>query len=99
MVTFEDIGIMPDVLKAVRALGFENPMPIQEKVIPVLLNTKDDLIGLAQTGTGNRYRQNRCVWPAHRAACRSGQPETPGPDSCPDPGTLPANHGRHERFF
>ncbi len=52
MITFEEIGIMPDVLKAVRALGFENPMPIQEKVIPALLNTKDDLIGLAQTGTG-----------------------------------------------
>ncbi len=52
MVTFEDIGIKPDVLKAVRALGFENPMPIQEKVIPALLNTKEDLIGLAQTGTG-----------------------------------------------
>lgn len=52
MITFEEIGIAPEVLKSIRELGFEIPMPIQEKVIPVLLETQEDLIGLAQTGTG-----------------------------------------------
>jgi ATP-dependent RNA helicase DeaD len=52
MITFEEMGIETEILKGIKALGFETPMPIQEKVIPVLLETKGDLIGLAQTGTG-----------------------------------------------
>ena len=52
MKTFEEIGIAAEVLKSIQELGFEHPMPIQEQVIPVLLETKEDLIGLAQTGTG-----------------------------------------------
>jgi len=39
-------------LKAIKELGFENPMPIQEKTIPVLLEQDVDFVGLAQTGTG-----------------------------------------------
>lgn len=52
MTTFESIGISNNVLRAVTELGFENPMPIQAKVIPILLENKTDLVGLAQTGTG-----------------------------------------------
>ncbi len=52
MRTFEELGIMPEVMKGIQELGFDEPMPIQEQVIPVLLETEGDLIGLAQTGTG-----------------------------------------------
>ncbi len=52
MTTFEAMGIRPELLRGIRELGFENPMPIQKKVIPVLLNNKQDIIGFAQTGTG-----------------------------------------------
>ena len=52
MITFETMGIIPELLKGISELGFEHPMPIQEKVIPVLLEKKEDLIGRAQTGTG-----------------------------------------------
>lgn len=52
MRTFEELGIMPEVMKGIQELGFDTPMPIQEQVIPVLLETEGDLIGLAQTGTG-----------------------------------------------
>ena len=37
---------------AIEELGFENPMPVQEEVIPYLLGNKNDVIALAQTGTG-----------------------------------------------
>ncbi len=50
--TFEEIGVAPEILKAITELGFEKPMPIQEKIIPVLLNQNTDITGLAQTGTG-----------------------------------------------
>ncbi|GAK56171.1 hypothetical protein U27_03133 [Candidatus Vecturithrix granuli] len=52
MRTFEELGITSEVLKGIQELGFDQPMPIQEQVIPVLLETEGDLIGLAQTGTG-----------------------------------------------
>jgi ATP-dependent RNA helicase DeaD len=50
--TFEEMGFTPGILKAVKELGFENPMPVQEKVIPVMLADDSDIIALAQTGTG-----------------------------------------------
>jgi len=49
---FEKLGINERIVKAITELGFENPTPIQEQAIPLLLNGKKDLIGLAQTGTG-----------------------------------------------
>ncbi|MCI0511686.1 DEAD/DEAH box helicase [candidate division KSB1 bacterium] len=52
MTTFEAIGISPELVRGIRELGFENPMPIQDKIIPVLLKSKQDIIGFAQTGTG-----------------------------------------------
>ncbi len=50
-VLFEDLGLSEDCLKAVTSMGFEEPTPIQQKAIPVLLSGKD-MIGQAQTGTG-----------------------------------------------
>lgn len=52
MITFKETGIREDILKAIEEMGFENPTPIQEKTIPALLNSGEDLIALAQTGTG-----------------------------------------------
>lgn len=49
---FSKLGISDDVVNAVKALGFENPTPIQEQSIPVLLEGNNDFVGLAQTGTG-----------------------------------------------
>ena len=37
MVSFEELGVSAPILKAIEELGFENPMPVQEKVIPYLL--------------------------------------------------------------
>ena len=50
--TFKELGLSEDILKAITELGFEKPMPIQEKVIPILLEKNVDIVGLAQTGTG-----------------------------------------------
>jgi len=48
---FEDLGIMPAILEALKGEGYINPTPIQEKAIPILIKGKD-LQGCAQTGTG-----------------------------------------------
>lgn len=50
--TFREMGLSQEILKGIEALGFENATPIQEKVIPYLLENDRDIIGLAQTGTG-----------------------------------------------
>ncbi len=50
--TFEELGVSPELLRAIAELGFEHPMPVQEKVIPHLLTADSDVIALAQTGTG-----------------------------------------------
>ncbi len=50
--TFEQTGLKPELLSAISEMGFEQPTPIQEKTIPHLINNKNDLIALAQTGTG-----------------------------------------------
>ena len=52
MSQFTDFGLDSALLKAIGELGFENPMPIQEQTIPVLLERDTDFVGLAQTGTG-----------------------------------------------
>ena len=50
--TFEELGVREDLLKAIKEMGYETPMPVQEKVIPHLLNEDSDVVALAQTGTG-----------------------------------------------
>ena len=53
MKTFEQLGIEENILSAIKELGFENPMPVQKEVIPLLLDKEGkDIIALAQTGTG-----------------------------------------------
>ena len=49
---FLNLGIRHDIVNAISELGFENPTPIQEQSIPVLLTGSNDFVGLAQTGTG-----------------------------------------------
>lgn len=50
--TFNDLGLRSQVVKAVTDMGFEQPTPIQEQAIPHLLKSNSDFVGLAQTGTG-----------------------------------------------
>jgi ATP-dependent RNA helicase DeaD len=52
MTSFEELGLDAKLVKAIQALGFTQPTPIQEQAIPVLLSGTKDLVGLAQTGTG-----------------------------------------------
>lgn len=52
MTKFADLGISQDILKGINELGFEEAMPVQQEVIPVLLKTNQDIVALAQTGTG-----------------------------------------------
>ena len=52
MKTFEELGVAEEIRRAITEMGFENPMPVQEEVIPYLLGIGNDVIGLAQTGTG-----------------------------------------------
>ena len=52
MKTFEELGVSPEIRKAIEEMGYENPMPVQEEVIPYLLGEGNDVVALAQTGTG-----------------------------------------------
>ncbi|MDB4903751.1 MAG: box helicase, partial [Mucilaginibacter sp.] len=45
---FIELGIRHDIVNAISELGFENPTPIQEQSIPVLLTGSNDFVGLAQ---------------------------------------------------
>ena len=50
--TFSETGLNKNLQKAISDLGFETPTPIQQEAIPYLLGNENDLIALAQTGTG-----------------------------------------------
>ena len=52
MKTFEELGVAPEIRRAIEEMGFVNPMPVQEEVIPYLLGENNDIVALAQTGTG-----------------------------------------------
>lgn len=52
MTTFQELGLQQELLDAVQLLGFEQPTQIQKEAIPQILKNKNDLIALAQTGTG-----------------------------------------------
>jgi len=58
MNNFEELNLNAELISAITELGFVKPTPIQELVIPVLLESARDLVGLAQTGTG----KNSCFW-------------------------------------
>lgn len=52
MQSFETLGLSGEIVEAVRKLGFETPTPVQLKAIPILLGGQQDVVALAQTGTG-----------------------------------------------
>jgi len=52
MASFSKLGVKENYITGLNELGIKKPTEIQERVIPVLINSKTDLIGLAQTGTG-----------------------------------------------
>lgn len=52
MSTFKELGLSQALVETVTKMGFENPTPVQEKAIPVLLEGGRDMVALAQTGTG-----------------------------------------------
>ncbi|MFV0173988.1 DEAD/DEAH box helicase [Empedobacter falsenii] len=52
MITFKELGLQEELLTAIEKMGFVNPSPIQEKAIPQILSSDQDVIALAQTGTG-----------------------------------------------
>ena len=52
MKTFEELGVSPEIRRAIEEMGYEQPMPVQEEVIPYLLGENNDVVALAQTGTG-----------------------------------------------
>jgi ATP-dependent RNA helicase DeaD len=52
MKKFEAAGLKQEILDAISEMGFVEPTPIQDKTIAHLLNTRRDMVGLAQTGTG-----------------------------------------------
>ena len=52
MTKFEALGLQKSLLDAITDLGFETPSEVQEKSIPILLESETDLVALAQTGTG-----------------------------------------------
>ena len=52
MKTFEELGVSPKIRQAIEEMGYAYPMPVQEEVIPYLLGENNDVVALAQTGTG-----------------------------------------------
>ena len=53
MKTFEELGVSEEIRRAIEEMGYAYPMPVQEEVIPYLLENGHDVVALAQTGTGN----------------------------------------------
>ena len=70
MKTFEELGVSPEIRRAIEEMGYENPMPVQEEVIPYLLGENNDVVALAQTGTGKTLfnsstlcrKNSKCMW-------------------------------------
>ncbi|MFA5771097.1 MAG: DEAD/DEAH box helicase, partial [Patescibacteria group bacterium] len=52
MKTFQELGLNSHIQKSLEELGYIEATPIQEEAIPFVLENDQDLIGLAQTGTG-----------------------------------------------
>ena len=59
MKSFNELGIEANIIKAIEELGFNEPMPVQEEVIPHLL---DDIYKRYYCTSTNRNRKNRCFW-------------------------------------
>ena len=70
--TFEKLGLIPQILSALVPLGYTKPTPVQAKVIPLALEGKD-VIATAQTGTGKTAAY---VLPLLQHLARKAQKET-----------------------
>ncbi len=81
MPTFAELGLHPEVLRAVESLGYESPSPIQAATIPALVDGRD-VIGLAQTVRA-RLRRSRC--PSSPTSPRRVGPRTDRSPSCSPP--------------
>ncbi len=73
MKTFEELGVCEEIRRAIDELGFEHPMPVQEEVIPYLLGNKNDVIALAQTGTGKTAAYGLPLLQKTDASCKDTQ--------------------------
>ena len=52
MQSFETLGLSGELVETIKKIGFEQPTPVQQQAIPVLLKADQDVVALAQTGTG-----------------------------------------------
>lgn len=97
--TFEDLGIEYRLLQAIEEMGYEQPMPIQAQVIPVILGTTSegkgrDVVGLAQTGTGKTAAfglpllQNIDIKPVYPPSHRDRYGKWQDPEDAPQPQAL-----------
>jgi len=75
LTTFAELGLAPDILRALDDLGYATPTPIQEQVIPLALQG-GDILGAAQTGTG---KTAAFALPLSSACCRSPTAALPRP--------------------
>lgn len=50
--TFKELGLREEILRAITEMGYENPTPVQLEAIPQIIGSSQDLVALAQTGTG-----------------------------------------------
>lgn len=97
MKNFEELGVSEQIRKAIEELGFVQPMPVQEAVIPYLIDNQKDVIALAQTGTGKtaafgipllmridtsrRDTQALVLSPPANCACRSPMTSATSPNT------------------
>ena len=85
MTKFSDLDLNPKVLKAIAEAGYETPTPIQQGAIPPALDGQD-VLGIAQTGTGKTASFTLPV--DHRAGARPRpRPYAAQPRALPDPRT------------
>ncbi len=75
LMSFSDLGLLPELLRAVADKGYDSPSPIQIQAIPAVLSGRDVLAG-AQTGTGKNGRVRAAYFAAPRR--RSGERQQPG---------------------
>ncbi len=52
MLAFKELGLSAELVKGIEELGFKDPTPIQKEIIPLVFTSENDVVGLAQTGTG-----------------------------------------------
>ena len=86
--TFKELRIDKRILKAITEMGFETPMPVQEEVIPFLLQETRDLVALAHTGTGKTAAFGIPII----QKVNPSSPKTQALILAPHPGALYADH-------